>query len=506
MAFEFDDRTTSIIERFARARKIMVFVGAGVSAEAGLPTWDELTGRLLTNALRHRLPDATDADVASWVADTLQTESLPGAAAIAEVMLPDDLAHPLREQLFAAHEAMSGQTLGATDYFPGPTARAIARLRAAYIGTEPRHEPPVLMTTNFDDLLVVALRSEPELSSFETVPWVGAEQEEPESPHVKVYHLHGYLGRDETRGDIVLTDHSFLRSGRRNEWRQREVTYALCNMPCLFIGTSLSDFNLLRYLHQAQDDSSHTHAVVFVRQADVPEEEVLRKVREDVAIERWGRQKLDVAFVDHFADVAQIVDEIGLRITHGDRYKSLECRASPFLTRVLHNVIGAHDASVFRDQQFKLNGVLTELLGSLVELLSQRNIDVSNETLGLAMWLLSPSGEELTAWASSDRLHCSPSTLRPLRMLTDNRWVAAKTVRSGTIRIEGREASRSRWGFIIGVPLYYSHELGRIPCGAVTITTFSEAADTNLRHVSRRTELEELVEHLFTPLLGAADF
>ena len=198
----------------------------------------------------------------------------------------------------------------ASDYMPGETAMQIAFLREAFEG--PRRKLHIY-TTNYDDLLEVALEASPKLAElgYSTVlPYTGPDDDDdPDELHIKVRHLHGFLGRSGSKGSLTLTERSYFGEAAKREWQYQEVVHELTHNSCLFLGTSLTDLNIVRYLHE--HGGKKRHAIVFVREAeiyDVPEH--VREARERVAIDRWGSERLDVVFVDHYADVAQLILEI----------------------------------------------------------------------------------------------------------------------------------------------------------------------------------------------------
>jgi hypothetical protein len=72
-----------MITALAAAPEVSLIVGAGASAEAGLPAWSELVGALLERAARERLGLEAEAHRDAWIAEILRSESPLGAAAVA---------------------------------------------------------------------------------------------------------------------------------------------------------------------------------------------------------------------------------------------------------------------------------------------------------------------------------------------------------------------------------------------------------------------------------------
>jgi hypothetical protein len=108
---------TAIEQISSHDGEITVFVGAGVSKEAGLPSWNELVERLLQAAVDDRL---SDRQVSEWLRRTLAEGPL-AAAAIAKALHGEDddaFKISLRDALYAP--------FGPRAYGPGALARQIA--------------------------------------------------------------------------------------------------------------------------------------------------------------------------------------------------------------------------------------------------------------------------------------------------------------------------------------------------------------------------------------------
>jgi hypothetical protein len=480
-----EERTRGVIERFGNARKAMVFVGAGVSVEAGLPTWEVLTQRLLRRAaIDGEYFGALGSDAAThalvlelvdaWVDETLRSDSLMRAASLAEELLQEELPKVLRDALYVSD--LDRSKLDASDFQPGPIAREIAYLRGRF---EKKSDARLkLFTTNYDDLLEVALRDEPALGERNVYPFVDPLEEEPERP-LKVHHIHGYVGREGTRGEIVLTEESFLeRDASYGDWRLGLVRESLQTRPCLFVGTSLTDFNLTRYLHE--QSGPDRHAVVFVRQAEqIEEPQRVRRIREEAAIDRWGRKNLDVIFLDHFADVAQLIHEIAIRAGGTADGKHVDERAREFIELTQETAIKACSPEEFKEAQVAANEELGALRDELVEEMDGRGFDLSEENLSLAVWLLDPDGRSMRAWAASDRIHTDPETIQAVKLDPTSRWVAAQAACVGERVDEYRDYRDTRWSYIAAMPMFAKFG-GRTPVGVATVSSLAPAGKSQL--------------------------
>lgn len=199
-----------------RARKCILFVGAGLSSLAGFPTWPQLIDRLVAKAKKS--PNAR----------------LDGLAAM----------EARRDFLMLAEFARD--TLGAWRYTqllkqeldlpvpPSPVHRLIA-------GTNYRG----IITTNYDLLLENAIAQvRGRVPSAFTTNGIEAMGEALFSPELFIYKLHGDI---RSPGSIVLSTRDYDRMILRNPHVRSFLFGAVLNHTLLFVGYSLGDpdFNLL---------------------------------------------------------------------------------------------------------------------------------------------------------------------------------------------------------------------------------------------------------------------
>jgi len=112
------------VARLSNEPRITLVVGAGASAEVGLPLWNELVRRLLLRALSPKTPPASTDYPASAIEATarlLQEKGTLEAATMARAALGSKFPEALRLCLYEwPHKWRWNQ--------PGETARAVARL------------------------------------------------------------------------------------------------------------------------------------------------------------------------------------------------------------------------------------------------------------------------------------------------------------------------------------------------------------------------------------------
>ena len=307
----------------ASAQRLTLMLGAGASIEAGLPSWPALIERLLVRAGTERglLEDTDEAGRARWVAEAVRRDGYLGAAAIVDALTS---ANTLEAWI---PEALYGEGKGAADFVPGPICRQLPRLVDAFgPGLE-------VMTTNYDDLAEQAVRQD-SVNPREAVSYVGEHRAVPAGA-VQIVHLHGYAGRDGVAGPLVLTESDYQRMQQTVSWQETRVRAALGQGMFVFVGTSLVDPNLVRYLYGDRGAATPARYAIFVRQdtyeAGVPAG--VPAAREEAVRARWATVGVTALFVDHYVDVAQLLYEMAHAKTLGSSYVSLPSELGTGSTR-----------------------------------------------------------------------------------------------------------------------------------------------------------------------------
>ncbi len=321
--------TLTLIKELADADDLTIVVGAGASVEAGLPRWDDLVRQLLKIAAGEL--DIRGEGVDQFVDWVVAHEGLPASGAIAQAVLGRGFRGSLRRALYGSRST----------YAWGQTDREIARLRLSPTGANRD-----LVTTNYDLLLERALVFEVErlraagVECADTITAVVSD-DEPAVGEVLVRHLHGIVPpRGAIEGDVVLSDLDYHLMQDPSQWQEQYFRDRLETSNCLFVGTSLSDPNLVRYLSWAGHGG--THVVCFARQQDAQlytDSEDVALAWETAAEDRWAALNVNALWGDFYCETAQFIYEIeACRRLRGD-YVPLAERHETWAAAV--KVIGA---------------------------------------------------------------------------------------------------------------------------------------------------------------------
>ncbi|MFB3844835.1 MAG: SIR2 family protein [Candidatus Cloacimonadaceae bacterium] len=193
-----------------------------------------------------------------------------------------------------------------------------------------------VITYNWDDLLETVLTEKWKAKEINLFPIsVHKDTMEPSKPPkdaiaLPIYHVHGFLPRifpyliKEQRDDhIILSLDEYTRFNTNiTSWQTTIQLNALQNTACLFIGTSLTDMNMLRLLNTAKSSCNNPYLYYISS-----EEEITKGKNNDNSSNTKNQQKLGPAKMDLFnnylrtlmvksvtvkytADISELINEI----------------------------------------------------------------------------------------------------------------------------------------------------------------------------------------------------
>lgn len=434
--------------------------GAGTSIEAGLPSWQGLINTLLNELAAENLDEESRP---RWV-EAISAEGPIGAAAVVEALSvgEDDFRERIRRALYEAPP---------TAYVPGALAQQIAWLKGRL------SQRVTLATGNYDALLEAALRERGmRVDSFVEL--------QPERPSASaVYHLHGRLApRYRETGRVVLAESEYMAMQAARHWQDDFMSDLLQHSLCIFVGASLTDPNLIRWLHRNTSNSHDTqHLALFTRQATPSLERPVRSFLETATRVRWDRVGVEVVWADFFSEVAQFVHELGLYRTRRSVQPFLE-RARRCHARARARMLPASSNRLLRRRQDEISDYLADAVRDVRAIAAAGGIDLSPETLGLAVWGVDHDRGTAAVWAASDRRLNSLESVVENPLTFESRWTAVNAITRGGVLQQDPDVYASRWRLIRAVPIFvpFDGSDGRVPVGALTLTSTTPMAESAL--------------------------
>lgn len=473
--------TIRAVHDLADADRLTVVVGAGVSAELGHPTWTAMLNELLMLAAQEVGLAAGSREADAFVDWTMRQEGALGAAEVARALLGEGCDKAIQQSLYRDVAANAP---------PGPSARAVAAIQSR------RRTSCEIVTTNYDTGIENAL--EDAGVSFETLTG----PDDPQVGRVAVRHLHGFVTRKARKpSGLVLSQRDYARLDS-SAWQHELLVDRLETSTCLFVGSGMTDPNLLHYLHRASADRGRRHVAVMPRQADdwygtsAPSE--VRTAREQSLAARWATVGVEVLRPDFFVQSAQFLYEVLLRMDRG-------AAAVPYVARLnawaeqLKGLLMLEDRTAFSGVQDTLTEEVAGWLEGVRERLAGAVAMSPKERLGLHLWVRRPSAHAMFLWGSSDRAWRDPTTLEPVPITLPSNWTAVRAFCRGTPIRETNAVSMSRWNTLRGVPLMVQQGVERLPVGALTLASTLPKAQSSLVKID-----PDVVDELHTYLVTNA--
>ncbi len=448
-------------------------MGAGSSAEAGIPAWRELVHRLVMSVLRsvHGLSKDDSDELWDWIE---RDDGLPAAAALVQAVVPEDqFVEMVRSEMYGGH------TPG-----PGPLASVVAALARDELARGGR---PEIVTTNYDDLLHQALiNSKVRASQVRTY-----RSRTTARGVIPVRHLHGILTPTRKDGRVVLSEREYYSMQVPSRWQEQYFRDQLRQRSCLFVGTSLTDPNLLRYLYRSTDTTTPDHYALFTRQFessffDPSTPDAVKDVREISAESRWKAIGIHPIRPDFAIEAVQFVYELAVRraCEHaGTTYRSYATRAREWRRAVASRMVSTTSDAAFRRRQDEIQELLSFWLSEIKAIFESWGYDHAGERLGLHLWVRTPSADgQLLNWGGSDRSWRDSKTLQPVPLIRPTQWIAVEAWCAGVPAAHSTEHHEtSRWNYVLGLPVILhsapesvadgSDPYGRLPVGVVTLAS-----------------------------------
>jgi hypothetical protein len=510
-AFLEDVHVNDMLTTLAQADRVTIFVGAGSSMEVGLPSWSALIDRLLRRvALDRKLADP---EQVQRFTDAVKRE-VDGVIAAATVIRTHFQNPTFRGDADAfIRKALYSDTRG-DDLVPrfGPTARAVARLVPLWpLGSLE------IITTNYDLLLEDALDDCFGHANTAGPPFgnlVGGFPARTDRQVVRrrfaVRHLHGALDptADATREltPVVIAESDYEQVQAEKSWQRRLLLRRLQNSVCVFVGASMTDVNVLRFLRLAANTPSAQPHVALLTRGARPGSPEIESVLRDAVRTRWAEYGVEALYPTFFIESSQFLEELGRRRRAlnaggaadppGDRYAA---RLSRWEREIgAQQLVRAPDDAL-RTAQDQAHGALCAWLHEAKGLMPPRlRAELSRDTLGMQLWVVQDGGERLLLWATSTNSWRDASAFEAIPVELPSRWGAVEAYCAGSpVLREFPGDAGTRWRAALNVPVFLTDEpWQRLPVGVASLSAMDRQKDRLLPELKQneRDKLVALIE------------
>ena len=225
-------KTSLTEERFT------LFLGAGVSMSAGLPSWWKLLEDMIDTSKQKEFKDG---DIEKLTKVCYNSSIVMGRF----VRMMMEKKSNDEDYYQCLHDAL----YGGISAYRSPLIDEICNLVDSK-----KSQAQSIITYNFDDVMERALRKR----GIENYSVFGQNQPQQLFP---IYHVHGfipYANKDDIKSVPVLSEEEYHRVYASSyNWSNVEQLHALSRTTCIFIGLSMTDPNLRRLLDIAIQDSEN---------------------------------------------------------------------------------------------------------------------------------------------------------------------------------------------------------------------------------------------------------
>ncbi|NSX38641.1 SIR2 family protein [Pseudarthrobacter oxydans] len=456
-AADIDDTVITVLRDAVHGKKdYAVLLGAGASAGAGLPDWNELSVELLVRSGAIADEETAKAFLA-YQDPALAAEAAKTAAGAGwESVLVDGL--------------YSGAP---SDLRPGALHLALANLAAQAQPGDIR-----LFTLNFDTLLEDALTIvSTELGA--PVPSYSRSTFSDRAPsnQFEVHHLHGVIERSGANArNVVLTLSEFNDLvTEKSSWQQAELAQALGYGPLILAGTSYRDSDIRAWLSELAPKTTSKIVVFLARQGLGLSKTQFASVLPSLE-KQWKAIDVHAIITQDHADAAQALRE--LPYFEEPDYCAPSVRAADLWSSCVANFEGLQKehSDYLRAESVALEAAM-------------------GRPSNIVLWVSNAEGSAVK-WSSPDRIYRDAALLRKVPAGHDSQWIVGRCLGSDDILAEDlSELSDEvrRWRFVIALPVVVDRPGGPpFTFGAVTLAL--EHVPDNAELAMWRLSLEPIAE------------
>jgi hypothetical protein len=319
---------------------LALYLGAGVSVDSGLPTWERLvlsmyfqTNQDIFNETRSQpFPNYLFA-ISEWL---LKESSEPLDIITSRIKRhyrdrsPEEFYRLLKETLYSAYMEM-GQTYNRSEYDlfrRNSTLEAVVKLCA---GSVPGNTGvKTIISYNYDDLVERGLQLfDP--AAEEKYKTIYHDEMRFDSSQIPIYHVHGYIPYDESPGssldDLIFSEESYHKAAQNAYyWGNMVQMQNLANNTGLMVGLSLSDRNIRRILNALISAPIATENYIIIKR-EKPEVPTSGEPAMDFIHNKAGK------YLDKFSEAAM---------------KTIGGKADQFISRIIE-IIMRNDEGMYQE-------------------------------------------------------------------------------------------------------------------------------------------------------------
>ena len=293
-----------------RKQDMVLFLGAGVSIDGGIPLWETLIKTLHVYMLKSLTKDKElsfeQQEMINELAADNEMESPLVQMRYIRAAFSNEEYHKL------VHSALYGQNVNIDTKLLDAIAK-ISTPQRAYCGIKS------IITYNFDDLLERKFAQKDIQYNI-----ISDEEGRQLVDKLNVYHVHGYLpsnfSEESKEPNLIFTEEDYHRVYRDSySWSNLAQLSALRENTCLFIGCSLTDPNLRRLLDVAARNGENPRHYAFLKKKQIKETrngervnkdilELYQRIDDNIQTAYYQKLGLNIIWIDEFEEIPNILN------------------------------------------------------------------------------------------------------------------------------------------------------------------------------------------------------
>lgn len=295
-----------------RNQDVVLFLGAGVSKDGGIPLWGTLIKKLHIFMLNQLTKDKM-----------LSSEE---QKMMRELAFNNEMESPLLQMRYIkaafqneefyqfVHEALYDQKFNINTKLFDAIAK-ISIPQRSYCGIKS------VITYNFDDLLEMKFEQKDIRYNV-----VSCEEDRPASDKLNIYHVHGYLPSDLEKSagnfNLIFSEEDYHKVYQDSySWSNLAQLNALKENTCLFIGSSLTDPNLRRLLDVAARSEENARHYAFMKRVEIKNDnaekpvnsnilDIYQKIDDNIQTAYYRELGLNIIWIDEYEDIPDILKSL----------------------------------------------------------------------------------------------------------------------------------------------------------------------------------------------------
>lgn len=306
---EKDKNKSNHIERVRQVYKnndLVLFLGAGVSIDSGVPLWSDLIKKLLIQMIVKRSDNkeltSEEIDMLSDLAyDNKEDSPLTQMRYIRSAFEDDEYYGLVHDVLYSKPLSKNNKILDAIIKIAAPQY-SNAGLKS-------------IITYNFDDLIEQKFKEK----EFEYNS-IYQEENMVAIDKLNIYHVHGYLpsswSKEESDINLIFSEEDYHRVYRDSfSWSNLTQINAFRDNTCLFIGCSLTDPNLRRLLDVStrNKESARHYAILrknIVETTDAEHKSLLKiyqNIDDNIREAYFHELGINIIWVNSFEEIPNVI-------------------------------------------------------------------------------------------------------------------------------------------------------------------------------------------------------